>query len=239
MTVDDENLQLINSLLACVNLPMATSLQQASAPFQWALDLAKERRRSLRHRVTFNAESPAQETRNLLLATNARRIARHLLWWLATTNDAALPDPVLFLKAGRPRVHRALTLEQWAEASALLEAPLAFRYFKVFGDTVTSELISLWDRPSTCIAHALDLLLTDYRGLRSRVRACPYLDVRSAGSDRADLAKWTAEQIGRDHALHFFVDARFVRGQPRYYCTPQHQRTAYMRRYRAGPSRHK
>jgi hypothetical protein len=136
-------------------------------------------------------------------------------------NDAALDEPVLFAPGHKHKV-------RWVGLgpdAALLEAPLIFRHFKVDGDRVVEREVAIWDRPSTCIAHALDLLLTNFRGLRGRVRACPFLK-------RGVLSEMDAEQIGRDQDLHFFVDDRFEKGQAQLYCRPQHRQTAYMRKYR-------
>jgi hypothetical protein len=224
----DENVRLIRSLLECVNSPLPMTREDAMRPFQWALETSRERKKSLRHRVNFHADDPQEQGRILALAKHARSIARGILWWLATSNDYTLPEPVLPPRAGRPKV--------WFKFDAtdveLLETPMVFHHFKVSGDTISAETLAIWDRPSTCIAHALDLLLTDYRGLRGRVRACPYIDA-SPGSERGDLSLWNAEQIGRDHALHFFVDDRFQKGQVQYYCSAKHRQTAYMRRYRS------
>jgi hypothetical protein len=226
-------MRLVGALLECVNAPVPTSLDEASRPFQWALEMTRERKKLLHHRIVLHADAPQQQARNFALVLEARRIARGILWWLANQNDLSLAEPVL-PRAGRPRVG-------WfrldARDAAVLEAPLVFQHFRVMNDDVVSETLALWDRPSTCIAHALDLLLTDYRGLRSRVRACPYLDV-APESKRGNLATWSAEQIERDHALHFFVDGRFQKGQVQYYCSTKHRQTAYMRRYRSA-TKHK
>jgi hypothetical protein len=223
--INDEFTRLINSLMACVNAPFPRTLADATAPFQWALDSSQLRKAEL-PRIKFHADDPAEHAQNLKLAQSARTTARGILWWLAMGNDASLDEPVLFAPGRAPKV-RWFGLRPDAP---LLEAPMTFRHFKVEGEQVIKKEIALWDRPSTCIAHALDLLLTDYRGLRSRVRACPFLS-------RGVLSEWKAEQIGRDHVLHFFVDDRFEKGQAQLYCTVQHRQTAYMRKYRASTKR--
>jgi hypothetical protein len=224
----DEDMRLIRSLLDCVNAPVPGSNEGADGPFRWALDLARERKKTLRHRVNFHADAPAEQARNLDLAKKARATARGILWWLATNNDAELDEPVLSDRtAGRPKIW-------WAglqHDAHLLEAPMIFTHFKVNGDSVTKHEVALWDRPSTCIAHALDLLLSDYRGLRKKVRACPYLS-------HDDGRVWDAKRIMSDYTLHFFVDDRFEKGQPQIYCSTQHRQTAYMRKYRAA-AKHK
>jgi hypothetical protein len=229
-TFDDEFTRLIHSLMECVNAQFPRLLADAYAPFQWAIEASKVRKAELQHRVDFHADDPLEQSKNLKLAQSARSAARGILWWLATVNDAALDEPVLFKPGHRHKV-------RWAGLKSdapLLEAPMIFRHFKVERDSVTERDVAIWDRPSTCIGHALDLLLTNYRGLRGRVRACPFLK-------RGALSEWNAEQIGRDHVLHFFVDDRFEKGQAQLYCTPKHRQTAYMRKYRRdlATARHK
>ena len=229
----DENVRLIESLLGCVNAPAPMSLRAANAPFQWALSVSRERAKALRHRVTFHADEPAEQARVVELARRARSTARSLLWWIAATNDLALDKPVLLTKSGRPR----LSLYSWgADEASLLEAPMEFGHYVARKGLLTGNeplvekhTVTLWDRPSTCIGHALDLLLSDYRGLRARLRACPYLP-------RGTLADWDTRRINKDisrgNTMHFFVDARFEKGQEQYYCTIKHRQTAYMRSYR-------
>ena len=72
----------------------------------------------------------------------------------------------------------------------------------------------------------IDLLLTDYRGLRSRVRACPFVPRGAPPSE------WKVERIMRDHNLHFLLTIALRRSPPQLYCTPNHRQTAYMRKYR-------
>jgi hypothetical protein len=220
---EDENVRLIRSLLELVNTPYPLDLEYASRPFRWALEAARSRKKELRHRINFHADDPGVQAKTLILAQRARDAARGILWWLATQNDVTLDEPVLFDRAGgQPKVAWwKLASDAW-----LLEEPMIFRHFKIGEETVVEQELAIWDRPSTCIAHALDLLLTDYRGLRGRVRACPFIDVG------APLSQWNAKQITRDHTLHFFVDDRFEKGQPQIYCSVKHRQTSYMRKYR-------
>jgi hypothetical protein len=222
-TTEDENLRLIQSLVEAVNAPEPLAASAAARPFAWALSISRARMAELRHRIDLHADSPTEQSRNVELAQGARRLARGILWKLAVENDATLAEPVLFAPGAGPRVF-------WAGLqmnAGLLEAPIEFGYWRVRGDSLERHQVAVWDRPSTCVAHALDLLWTDYRGLRSRVRACPY-QPRGRFSD----VQWNAEKLMSDPNLHFFVDDRFEKGQPQLYCTTQHRQTAYMREHR-------
>ena len=133
---DEEGGRLIQSLLECVNSPLPRTVDAANKPFQWALDLSRARLKPLRRRVTFHADDPSEQSKNLSLAQRARSTARGILWWLATTNDAALDEPVLFARVGTPRISWAgLTFD-----APLLEAPIEYRYFAVEGDTVILKI---------------------------------------------------------------------------------------------------
>ena len=106
--------------------------------------------------------------------------------------------------------------------------------------TMQAYHVDMWDRASRCVAHAINLLLTDFAGLNSKTRACRFIE-----GERFESIDWDPKQLLDDTRLHFFVGSRSgkqERGEPQRYCCPKHQRRHYMSIYRAShPSiaRHK
>jgi hypothetical protein len=156
------------------------------------------------------ASSGARED-DLKSVIKAWRTARFILALMAREND----DP------RAPMTMREVVLKAEAE---WLKKPISLNVRRFVGTDFVEESVPIWNSTSICAADAVGLLLTDYRGLCGKVHACPLVL-----KNDEQWWLWRHEHIESEHALHFFVDTRFKKGQRMLYCEPAHQARHYRR----------
>lgn len=192
-------------------------------PFRWAFDLTQAMPKQLRARVEIHAFRANEKQANLKAAVQSRRTARGILWYLATENDPEL--------AVHPSRMRRLWHGFGKDDAQLLEQPIEITGYRLDRGAMRAYQVDIWDRASTCVAHAINLLLTDFQGLKSKARACRFIE--GANFETLD---WKGAELLDDPRLHFFVGSQSgkqERGEPQRYCCTKHQRRHYMGLYRA------
>jgi hypothetical protein len=105
--------------------------------------------------------------------------------------------------------------------------------------TVNDELerfsLPLWIDFYNCYLDGMALILSDYRGVYSRIFVCPHGAPLAFQQHDSKTRRGQDEpylNMARSASMHFFADLRFVKGTPMKYCSARHQRADYMRKYR-------
>jgi hypothetical protein len=212
MEEQDPRTKLIQSLTEFTKGPEPRSVHEAQGHFREQIKWTRDRlrRSDMTDQLLQLANAGARED-DPKSVIKAWRTARFILALIARENN----DPRV------PTTMREVVLK--AEA-VWLKKPISLHLRRFVGADFVEESVPLWNSASICAADALGLLLTDYRGLFSKVHACPLVL-----KDEEAWWLWSHERIESQHALHFFVDTRFKKGQRMVYCEPAHQARHYRR----------
>jgi hypothetical protein len=213
--------RLIQSAVDFANEPMPRIVRDVEKHFTWALDWSRDRVRDLGSRAAVRELLKPERDKPVSIAGvqgswKELRLVLHMLADLAQNRQRLREIRAYVQPKLLPKIQKLVTVVGYSldDDGDLVEVP-----------------VPIWNRIGTCALHATALLLNDYRGLGRKVRKCPYL--RTPGRELDDPEHLIREPV-MDNELHFFVDARFKRGQRQLYCSPEHQKAHAMRRLRKG-----